>query len=356
MNGYQSCCGLSLALSILFGNVVFAEPTPLKIGLIAPVSGELSLYGTAALEGLTLANERLPGQPAKILVENNQSCGPSDAVTGAQKLVNIDKVDIVVTVCTGAAQGVLPIVKAHNIPLFQITESGPDPEKYMIKLMPDAVGLVDVLAEKYVKHFPNLALIGASIQVNSGDRGNLTLFRKKFESLGGKISYYEEFPSDVLDFRTTIERIRRSGAQAVLPFLAPAKQMAAFLKQADEMQLWKNISLAGNFFFEFMLKELVALYPNLRKLEGLESSNLAQETAPGFIADFKAKYAKAPPQFADYAYDAMTIIKRCALKSSCYREPFEGVSGPVKFDSETDRRIGKFVSKVFKNGEFVVEG
>ena len=333
--------------------LTYAESRPLRIGLIAPMSGDLADYGVAAANGATLAIELAPGAAATLIVEDNRSCGPSDAVTGAQKLVNIDKVDIVMTVCTGAAQGVLPIVKARNVPLFQLTESGPDPENYMIKLMPDSVGLVEVLAEKYVKRYSKMALIGASVQVNTGERGNLLLFKQKFEGLGGKIVFYEEFPSDVLDFRSTITRIRRSGAQAVIPFLAPTQQLAAFLKQGDELNLWKEVHLAGNFFFEFMLKELKTIYPAVQKLNGLESANLAQLTTPQFLADYQKRFGKPAPQFADYAYDATAIIKRCALDKACYRRPFDGVSGEVAFDASTDRRLGKFVSRTLKDGEFV---
>lgn len=343
-----------LAFSVfVWTNFAVADSKTLKIGIIAPISGDLADYGVAAVNGVTLANELAAGVHAEILVEDNRSCGPNDAVTAAQKLVNIDKVDVVVTVCTGAAQGVLPIVKARKVPLFQLTESGPDPDKYMVKLMPDSIGLVDVLAQRYVKRFSKMALIGASVQVNAGERGNLTLFKQKFESLGGKIVFFEEFPSEVVDFRTTIERIRRSGAQAVIPFLAPAQQLAAFLKQGDELNLWKDTGLAGNFFFEFMLKELTALYPNMQKWNGLESANLAQLTSPKFLAEYQRRFGKPAPQFADYAYDAMTIIKLCTTDTSCYRRPFTGVSGDVAFDPATDRRVGKFVSRTLEAGVFV---
>ncbi|MBN8548437.1 MAG: ABC transporter substrate-binding protein [Deltaproteobacteria bacterium] len=346
------CCAFSLSV-LLLSFSASAGTRALRIGLIAPISGDLAQYGVAALNGMKLANEQIEGVPAEIFLEDNPSCGPSDAVTAAQKLINIEKVDLLVTVCTGAAQGVLPIVKARSIPLFQLTESGPDPDKYMIKLMPDAVGLVDLLAERYAKRYPQIALIGATIQVNSGERGNLALFKSQFEALGGKVVFYEEFPSETLDFRSTIEKIRRSGARAVIPFLAPAQQLAAFLKQADELHLWKHTALAGNFFFEFMLKDLTASYPNLKTLDGLESSNLEQATSPQFLASYKKKYGSAAPQFADYAYDAMTIIKHCGLNTPCYRRPFDGVSGKVEFDKESDRRLGQVVLRVLRNGTFV---
>lgn len=334
---------------------VWADATSpaLRIGIIAPISGDLAEYGVAAVNGVTLANELEPGRPAEILIEDNKSCGPSDAVTAAQKLVNIDRVDVVVTVCTGAAQGILPIVKARKVPLFQLTEAGPDPENYMIKLMPEAIGMIDVLVDTFAKRYSKMALIGATIQVNTGEQGNLSLFKKKFEERGGTVVFYEEYPSEMVDFRTTIQRIRRSGAQAVIPFLAPTQQLAAFLKQGDESKLWKEVALAGNFFFEFMLKELTTVYPSWRKLEGIESSNLAQLTTQKFLQDYRKRFAKPAPQFADYAYDAMSIIKRCALDAPCYRRPFEGVSGQVEFNPATDRRIGKFVSRKLKNGVFV---
>lgn len=341
-----------LLLLIFLSIHVGLEAETLRVGLVSPMSGDLSRAGSAVLKGMQLADKSIEGHKVKLIVEDNSTCGPKDAISGGRKLLSLDKVDVLVTVCTAAAQALLPLAKAQGIPLFQLTESGLDEENYMIKLMPDAAGMVSLLADIHSKHFSRIALLGSQMEVNSGTHGNLFRFKEEFESRGGKIVFEEEFPSDVKDFRSLITRVRASGADAVMPFIAPAAQMTVFLNQADQLHLWKDITLAGNFFFEFMQEELATTYSNWSKLDGLVSTNLRQTTKPNFLRAFEKEFKEKPYQFADYAYDAMTIIKRCGTKADCFREPFDGVSGSVTFDVSSGRRAGEFVARRLVKGVF----
>jgi ABC-type branched-subunit amino acid transport system substrate-binding protein len=156
-----------------------------------------------------------------------------------------------------------------------------------------------------------------------------------------------------MDFRSIILQIRKSKAEAVVPFIWPVRQMAAFLTQGDQLHLWPPVSLGGSIVFEFMYPELIKAYPSLPKKDGLESVNLATTTSARFIAEYEARYKAAPPQFADYAYDAAAILKQCGLDRECYHSKRDGASGQLQFCSQ-GWRAGTFETKRLRNGRFVV--
>ncbi len=324
---------------------------PLKVGLIVPLSGEYASFGKAVVNAAQLAAEKGSGHEIELLYADNWTCSSQDAVSGFQKLVSVDHTKVIITFCTAAAKAVAPLAKRMDIPVFQLTEPGDAADKYMIKMMPTSYGFLDLLADVFSKKYARMAIVASSMEVNTGEFGNAPLFTRGFESRGGKIVFSEEFPPSLLDFRTMIVKIKSSGAQAVTPFIWDARQLATFMKQADELGLWGKVDLAGNFTFEMLYRDLIPIYPRLAKMNGLVSVNFRSTTSPDFIKEYREHFGEDAPQFADYAYDVVKIIRRCGLDRSCSLEPFEGASGMNRFD-ETGRRIGDFALKELRGGVF----
>jgi ABC-type branched-subunit amino acid transport system substrate-binding protein len=221
----------------------------------------------------------------------------------------------------------------------------------MIKMMPRSYEFLDLLAAEYAKKYKRMAIVASQMEVNTSSDGNLPLFTKAFEKLGGQIVLTEEFPTDLSDFRSLLLKLRTSKAQAVIPFIW-AKQLADFMRQADQQKLWSKIDLAGNFVFEFGYTDLVKLYPEIAHLEGLLSVNFKQTTSKEFITEYKLRFNSEPPQFSDYAYDVIRMIQRCGFEKACLLQPAQGASGRNSFD-ETGRRIGEFALKELRSGVFV---
>lgn len=348
----QKYCLLIWLFVFVVVNISYADEKDLVVGVIAPMSGDLAQYGTAVVNGMHLADNSIKGLRLRIVIEDNPKCDSPDAVTAFYKLITLHQAKVIVTVCTAAAQGVMPLARARSVPLIQLTESGPDPDNVMLKLMPDSIRMATLLGEMYKKKYKRLAIIGTDSAVNVGERGNIPLVSKAFESLGGTVVLSELFSPELSDFRSLILRIRKSGAEAVTPFISSASGMALFLKQSDELKLWRDVNLAGNFFFEFLFPELTKLYSPLFQFDNLESVNLAQASESSFKKEYEARYHSTVPQFADYAYDAVNILKHCGVNQKCYGSLEHGASGPLKFDAN-GRRVGVFDVKMLKKGVFV---
>lgn len=64
------------------------------------------------------------------------------------------------------------------------------------------------------------------------------------------------------------------------------------------------------------------------------------------------RFSTLPPQFADYGYDTVRIVKECGTDTKCYRERRDGASGVLAFD-ESNRRTGAYEEKELRGGVFL---
>lgn len=79
------------------GSATFAQPGPIRIGLIVPLTGVFSPNGRDMVNGLSLAlaqiDRKVAGREVQVLTEDDQGT-PAQSLTKARKLVELDKVDM----------------------------------------------------------------------------------------------------------------------------------------------------------------------------------------------------------------------------------------------------------------------
>ncbi len=99
--------------AISAGSKKAAINEPIKIGVIAPLSGPFAFYGEEMRRGILAA----VGSSTQIkLIIEDEKCEPKDAVSVFQKLVNIDKVKFILGPGCGSPQeAIVPLLKEKNI-------------------------------------------------------------------------------------------------------------------------------------------------------------------------------------------------------------------------------------------------
>ena len=90
-----------ILLALISANSAVAGP--IKIGVIAPLTGPVASWGTDTQRALTLANESFGAGRFEFIFEDGQCLG-KEAATAAQKLVSVDKVQFGMVVCTEEMQ------------------------------------------------------------------------------------------------------------------------------------------------------------------------------------------------------------------------------------------------------------
>ena len=102
---------------------VLAEP--LKIGVSVPLTGSAATLGTDIKNALTFANERYGNHEYELVFEDDK-CSGKEAVTIAQKFVQIDKIHFVLGFpCSGALLSAAPVYEQNRVVVIAAAASSP---------------------------------------------------------------------------------------------------------------------------------------------------------------------------------------------------------------------------------------
>ena len=337
----------------------------IKVGVLLPLSGEAASWGKNALAGIELAvkeiNEKggINGKPVKLFVEDTK-CS-SDSVSAIQKLINIDKVDIILgPICSAAAGPALPIARDNNVPVIIVAASAPHLTKIgnnIFRVYPS-----DAFQGKFIAEFIYNKLGKKKVAIiyvkNDWGEGIKNVFTKRFEELGGEVVYVSGVLQTETDFRTELIKVKDSGVDTLfLPVYM--KNGVAALKQIKEMGL--NITVIGgdSFAGEEVVKSGYAdgVIFTVGKINLPEEFKAKIKSLPGY-EDLSVSIA------APLGYDAMKVAalaiqkagstEKEAVINALYQLSYNGVSNPtIEFDENGDLKSAIFEVMIIRNKEAV---
>src|SRR5262245_59534714 len=224
---------------------------PIKIGMIAPLSGAFAQIGKDMVTGTELYLDEIGRQAAgrkiELLVEDDEG-NPSVGVTKVRKLVEGDKVHLVtggLLASTGYA--IQPYVDGQRIPTTYPVMAGDDmtqrkPAKWIVRTgfsssqSHHPFGEWTATQLKYRK----IAAVAADYAFGWESLGG---FQKTFEDGGGQIVQKLWVPLNTADFGPYIAQVRRD-VDAVWT-LFTGRLAIQFVKQYQEAGLKARIPLIG---------------------------------------------------------------------------------------------------------------
>jgi len=200
------------------GVVLAAEKGPIKIGFIAPVTGNWAQLGLDMIEAFKLylseINYTVAGRKVELITED-EGANPAGAVTKARKLIVHDKVHLLAGVfLTNAAYAITPIAIEEKIPLMVTIAAADDltqrkANKYVSRIAWATSSEFGYLCGDYAYRklgWRKAAVFGFDYawgyEVGSG-------FQRTFEELGGKITQKIWAPVNTTDFSPYITNLKR---------------------------------------------------------------------------------------------------------------------------------------------------
>lgn len=203
---------------LLSGDKTPQETGPIKVGFIAPLTGDAASYGEPARIIAEIAAARLNeegganGREVEVIFEDGK-CSGKDATSAAQKLINIDHVHVITgLICSGEAQPVVPIGDTGNTFMLSVGASSPDlsgVSKNFARLIPSDASQASALASMITSRgYTKVALIN---EATDYAQAVAEAFISNFE---GEI-VHETFTSNAQDVRTQITKLQSSGAEVV---------------------------------------------------------------------------------------------------------------------------------------------
>lgn len=336
------------------------EEEVIKIGVLSPQTGALTIYGDWMRKGIELAKEDLEKKYDITiqLIYEDSGCDPQKTSTAANKLVNIDKVKgIIGPFCGGPHNIVAKFLEDKNIiaitPATNLGKLGKNFFSTQTLISKEA----KLLAEFAYK---NLTLRKIGILYYNNDWGIIQrdAFKEKFISLGGFIIGEEAFDQKTRDFRTPLTKMKEKNPDGIY---IVGGIIGLAINQIKELGM--NVQILGCYGMENPVNLKVAG-------ENLNGAIYTYRIFPqntNFVEKYKKKYGEGPEITGANAYDALTILVEALLHCknkkynvNCVREfifnlkNYEGVSGFISFNKETWDVNKPIVIKTVKDGKFVL--
>ena len=119
-----------VAAAVLVPAAPAAEKPPIKIGFIAPKTGNFAQFGLDMLDGFKLylseIDYTIAGRKVE-LIEEDEGATPANAVTKARKLILHDRVHLMAgLLMAAAAYAVAPVAQEAEVPLVVTVAASDD--------------------------------------------------------------------------------------------------------------------------------------------------------------------------------------------------------------------------------------
>ena len=347
-----ACRSFLLAVATAACAMGAAAAEPIRIGLVAPLSGASADFGNSMREGAALAVEEIDaiggylGRPLELEVRDDHG-DPATGRAAALDLVTRAGVAATIGFCnTGVAMASLEVFEAHRQPLLvpcaqgtAITRRTPAAESYVFRVAPsDAINAGFLVAEIVDRR--KLARVAILADTTGYGDGGVADLGAQLKARGLAPAYVGRFAAQAASLRAEVEAARAAGAQALVVYTVGPGEAAAVAARAS---LHWDVPLFGPWTLAFR-SVLDAAGP--AALEGaMMTQSLIQDSANESRTSFIARYAKRTQHrpieslmAAAQAYDAVHLLLRAifathgdlagpALKTALENpaEPYRGV-------------------------------
>lgn len=242
------------------------DTSPIKIGVLEPLSGAVAAAGQSVVAGAKLAVEfvnsqgGINGRRIELLIEDHKN-DPAEAVNAATKLITRDKVPVLMGAWgSSVTLAVMPLLERNSVPMVVETSSaskitdGSNAWVFRIAATSDqeADGMQPFLQKLGVKK-------AAIIAVNNdwGRSGNAA-YSRVLQAMGAQVVSTQFVQGDATDFYPQLTNIKSSGADWII-INSDVGQIALVVKQIKELGLPQKVLSAGGSNFSDGLIQLAGV-------------------------------------------------------------------------------------------------
>ncbi|SCB35437.1 ABC transporter substrate-binding protein [Rhizobium multihospitium] len=376
---FVSTALLTLAVAVPgFSISARADGDPIKLGIVAPMSGPNARYGAFSMHGAELAvkeiNEAGGVDGHKIELYNADSQGtPVEGVSATRRLIDEDEVGFIIgDVSSSVTLAMQPVVEDAGVLLLNAASSNPKITygagvggyKWTFRNYPTDENRALIVA-KYAaeqRGFTKFAVL--SVDTDYG-RSAIEFTKKYLPEFKGEILSEDYYKEGEVDFRSVLSKIRDNGAQAIIMYgLADTTPIVA--RQMVELGLAGKVTLIGN--GEFNTAKTIESAPTA--LEGAVEAAawLPAWDSPeskAFVEKFTTTYKEVPNNHAYVHWDTVHLLAeaiheagsidqekvRDALSKIKYKSPV----GEVTFDDHNQARLPMILLQI-ENGKPSIKG
>jgi branched-chain amino acid transport system substrate-binding protein len=344
---------------------------PIKIGVVAPLTGPLADAGRYGVQGAKLAVEEVNkaggvlGRQLELVVEDDQSLNPSTILAFTKLADNKDIVAFLGPTRSTQIQSIAPSVKQAGRPVMI---GGTDPSltlagnPWFFRFRPNDTYTARVMSDYGLNKLgkKKWAIVHATDAFGTNAK---TLFIDALKKQGIEPVVVEGQPNNSPDYTAVALSVKQSGADVLATFITFEPDVAIFARQLR--QLGVNVVWLGSPSITTTTARKLAgatLYGTFAVADFHPDANAE---AKAFAEKYLASYKTTPDFFASWPYDAVHVLAlaigkagstdpdkiRSALLSV---KDYRGVEGTYNFDKNGDGLHGYNIVRN-DNGNIVVE-
>ena len=333
------------------------------VGAVFPLTGDYAAYGKEFQRGAQLAEnelnkDRSEQKRVRVIFEDNKLSNPQQSVGAVQKLLSVDKANIVLLTSTVDAAPTAKLFEEAHVPAIVLWDSNErieDMGDYMFAVGPWTASSGEVAARfAYENNYQHAAVLLSnnewSVTVSDG-------FVKKFKELGGVVALQDTDNSNSKDVKTLLQKVISEKIDIIY---ATADNFNQIVKQSKELG-FNGIIITS----DILDSDTVAQDPiTFEGVFGTQAADPETNETSAYVAAYTNLFHESPKKVivGAWAYDAVKIAAQAvqdsadgskAIKNLYGMKPYSGASGTIKFN---EKGSSKVIPKMFvvKNGEIVL--
>ena len=338
---------------------LLAQAKPIKIGVLAPLSGVYTSLGQNKVNGITMYLEeqgmKVGERPIQIIREDTEA-NPQVGLRKARRLVEDENVDVLLGVISSAIGYALKeyVARARKVwvttgaaadGIFKKSNNNPYAFRSSLSVWQANYPMGEWMAKQNIKR---VFVTGPDYAMG---REAIASFRGGFGSAGPQVVGEAYAPLNTNDFAPFLAQIKAANPDCVYASYAGGDAVR-FVKQFSEFGLRKSIRLAGYGYiaeedlFDAQGEAVVGVWSALNYAYGIDTP--ANKT---FIANYRKRYSAAPTVDSVAGYVGAQVVYE-AIKSMCGQVTsqealskailavkFDSPRGPISFDPATNNVI-----------------
>jgi branched-chain amino acid transport system substrate-binding protein len=328
------------------------QNAPIKIAILAPLSGPAPTYGVSHRNAAQLAIDEwnakggVLGHKIESVVVDSQ-CAPDPAVNAANKVIDQDKAHYIIgEVCSKASVPVAELAESKGV--LMIT---PSSTAEAITIKADGSAKSMVFRTCFINPFQGKVMAKfaqtkgyktAFIMVDIGNdyvRGLAEAFEKAWTAAGNQVVGKENYSSSDTDFSAILTKVSESKPDVLwLPDYYNVVNLVA--SQAKDKGVTAVI-MGGDAWDSADLDLKVT---NGDYFSNFYSADDPRPVVQDWVKKYKDKFSQSPDSIATMAYDATNLLLAGIAKAGV-DDPkavaktletieFDGVTGKIKFDDK----------------------
>lgn len=381
---YRVGTGSAILALVLHSSVALSESSgPVKLGMLAPLTGTSAVQGEDMVRGMRLAVERvnqgyevplkdgttskigpgLFGSDVQVIVEDEGN-RPASGMEAVQKLINVDKVTAVLgTYSSGVTIPTAQYARENKKIYMALVTTSPQLRElgeYFFNVM----GL-DTIAGQQIGQFAaddsGAAKFGTLVMNHPYGVGmEIQACEALEESYGKQCVSKVRFEEGQSDYRAELNQLMAAGPEAVI-FTAFGTDGRLILRQAYELGI-----KVDRWYMPYMTaitNEMKDLPEAVEGLKGFFVGSSGDFFNVEYAESYRAKYNVDPTtEFGGYAYDGFMIVMMAIQKAGSTEADairiaipevaaeYKGVTGDKSMDDDGMQVTETYQWKVIRNG------